>query len=136
MFVSKKRRPHVATPDEIRIERDGDFAIISYLDASIETTQYQVGAERLSRMSDDDILALWNAGLATSPEDSQRSRRDMRGLVGKDRVLECVVSGSPTSPNDPFLRVGDRTYTAMELAALLGSKVGARIVIEIEPTGS
>jgi len=132
--VSKKRRPHVATPDEVRIERDGEFAIISYVDETIETTQYQVGAERLSRMTDEDILAVWNAGLATSADDAWRSRRDMRGLLASGSVLECVVSASPTSPNEPFVRVGDRSYTAMELARLLGDHVGARITIEIDPT--
>ena len=110
--MARKKRPHVATPDEVTITRDGDFAIISYADDAIETTQYQVGAERLARMTDEDILAVWNAGLATAFDENVRSRRDMSGLLDEQRTLTCTVESFPNTPNEPFLRVGGRVYTA------------------------
>lgn len=133
MFVARKKRPHVATPDEVRITRDGDFAIIAYLDDTIETTQYRIGADRLTRMTDEDILALWNAGLATAIEDVTRSRRDMRALLADDGSLRCTVEAYPSAPNQPFIRVGQRMYTAMELAHLLGGNLGGEVIVTIVP---
>lgn len=127
--VARKKRPHVATPDEVDITRDGDFAIIAYRDDSIETTQYRIGAERLTRMTDEDILTLWNAGLASSGDEAVRSRRDMGPLVSELGTLRCRVESYPNGPSQPFIRVGDRTYTPMELAHLLGSHVGWQISI-------
>jgi hypothetical protein len=129
--VARKKRPHVATPDEIRITRDGDFAIISYVDETIETTQYQVGADRLARMTDEDILAVWNAGLATAFDESVRSRRDMSALLDGERTLTCTIEAFPNTPNEPFLRVGGRVYTAVELAHLLGAHVGATLTLTL-----
>ena len=133
--MARKKRPHVATPDEIRITRDGDFAIIAYADGEIETTQYRIGAERLSRMTDDDILSLWNAGLATSSDEVARSRRDMSNLLSDRGTLRCRVECYPSAPNQPFLRVGDRLYTPMELAHLIGGQVGREVVLSFhQPT--
>lgn len=129
--MARKNRPHVATPDEIRITRDGDFAIIAYVDDAIETTQYRVGRELLAKMSDDDILTLWNAGLATSAEDVVRSRRDMSTLLAGGTTLTCHIEHYPTAPNHPFIRVGGRMYTAMELAHLLGGHSGFEVRIEL-----
>ncbi|NUP10553.1 MAG: hypothetical protein HOW73_31275 [Polyangiaceae bacterium] len=130
--MARKKRPHVATPDEVVITRDGDFAIIAYVDDTIETTQYRVGADRLKRMTDEDILALWNAGLATSIDEAARSRRDMSGLLSAAGTLACRVEAYPNAPNQPFITVGDRSYTPMELAHLLGCHVGWSVVIELK----
>lgn len=130
--MPRKKRPHVATPDEIEIRRDGDFAIISYTDDSIETTQYRIGAERLERMTDEDILTLWNAGLATSDEEA-RSRRDMSGLLSSDKTLTCTVSRAPLGPSDTFVSVGGRSYTPMELAHLIGRHEGWSVTISLAP---
>ncbi|MBK8941248.1 MAG: hypothetical protein IPM79_27475 [Polyangiaceae bacterium] len=131
--MARKKRPHVATPDEVRISRDGDFAIIAYHDETIETTQYRVGSDRLTRMTDEDILALWNAGLATAIDDVTRSRRDMRALLSDDGTLHGTVESYPNAPNQPFFRVGQRMYTAMELAHLLGGYVASEVIVTIVP---
>jgi hypothetical protein len=129
--VRRKNRPHVATLDEVQITRDGDFAIIAYQDDTIETTQYRIGAERLSRMSDEDILMIWNAGLATNEEEVARSRRDMKGLLAGGTSLVCSVSAFPRTPDQPFINVGGRLYSAMELAQLLGGHVGWDVTLEL-----
>ena len=129
--MSRKRRPHVATPDEVRISREGDFAVITYLDDTIETTQYRVGASTLARMTDEDILTLWNAGLATHIEEPGRSRRDMTMML-KAGKLDAVVETMPSAPNQPFIRVQGRLFTPMELCTLLGSHPGWNISIEFK----
>ena len=48
-------RPHVASPDEVRITRDGDAAVIEYADESIWTTRLVLGDE-LDEMSEAEIL--------------------------------------------------------------------------------
>ncbi len=129
--VSRKLRPHVATPDEVRITREGDFAVIEYVDATIETTQYRVGANTLARMTDEDILTLWNAGLATHIEEAGRSRRDMTMLLTGGK-LDAVVEAMPTAPNQPFILVQGRRFTPMELCTLLGNHQGWTISIEFK----
>lgn len=128
--MARKKRPHVATPDEVKITRDGDFAIIAYNDVNVETTQYRVGADRLARMSDEDILSIWNAGLATTEEEVARSRRDMTALLSGGNKLTAAIDTFPNAPNSPFVRVSGRMYTPMELAQLIGSHVGWDVTIE------
>jgi hypothetical protein len=61
------KRPFVASPEQVRITRDGDDAIIAYADSQIATTHLKMGAERLAAMSDADVLAFWNEHLQASP---------------------------------------------------------------------
>lgn len=129
--MPRKKRPFVATPDEVSITRDGDFAIIRYEDETIETTQYRIGRESLSRLTDGDILAMWNAGLATAQEEAAKSRRDMSALLQGGNTLECTIESYPAAPNQPFIKVAGRLYTAMELAHLLGGHVGWELKIEL-----
>ena len=129
--MPRKKRPFVATPDEVSITRDGDFAIIRYQDETIETTQYRIGRDSLSRLTDGDILAMWNAGLATAQEEAAKSRRDMSALLQGGNILECIIENYPGAPNQPFIKVAGRSYTAMELAHLLGGHVGWELKIEL-----
>jgi len=53
------KRAHVASPDEVRITRDGDTAVIEYTDDDIGTTHLVLG-EQLDEMSDNAILEAHN----------------------------------------------------------------------------
>jgi len=121
--------------EEVRITRDGAYAIIAYEDDSVATTQYHIGVDRLARMSDEDILMLWNAGLATK-EDDVRSRRDMGSTLSRTNTVSCFVTESPDDPHHPFLAAEGRTFTAMELAKLLGAHKGWTVRIELVPPES
>jgi hypothetical protein len=121
--------------EEVRITRDGAYAIIAYEDDSVATTQYHIGADRLARMSDEDILMVWNAGLATK-EDDIRSRRDMGATLSRTNTVSCFVTESPDDPHHPFLAAEGRTFTAMELAKLLGAHTGWTVRIELIPPES
>ena len=58
--ATRKKKPQRATADEVTIRRRGDTAIVQPTDAAIATTHLEVGP-RLSSMSDDEVLALFNA---------------------------------------------------------------------------
>jgi hypothetical protein len=133
--VPRKKRPHVATLEEVTITRDGEYAIIAYADESVATTQYHIGADRLARMTDEDILMLWNAGLATKEEDV-RSRRDMGPALSRRNTVSCFINEPPADPHHPFLQADGRTFTAMELAKLLGAHPGWTVRLELIPPES
>ncbi len=60
------KRPFLASPEQVRITRDGDDAIIEYADSQIAATHLKMGAERLAAMSDADVLAFWNEHIQAS----------------------------------------------------------------------
>lgn len=53
------RKPSVASLDQVKIRREGEYAVIEYADSSIATAQIKVGPE-ISQMSDEEILELHN----------------------------------------------------------------------------
>lgn len=61
--MPRPRRPHRASPEEIKITRDGDYAIIAYADDGVATTHLQMGSEKLAGMTDEQILEFWNDGI-------------------------------------------------------------------------
>lgn len=56
------KRPQVATPDEVRITREGNAAIIEYKNPGIATTHFELGPE-VAWMTDQQILDTFNATL-------------------------------------------------------------------------
>ena len=63
----KRKRPHVASPDEVRITRDGGTAIIEYADPAVAVTNYTIGP-KLATMTDADVLKMWNDGIEAMDE--------------------------------------------------------------------
>ena len=55
----RKRRPPVASLDEVRITRHGDEAIIEYADERFWTTHFKLGPA-VQHMTDQEILERWN----------------------------------------------------------------------------
>ena len=62
------RRPHVASPDEVRITRDGDAAIIEYADPNVAATNFIIGKKKLDKMNDAQVLRMWNRHIRTRDE--------------------------------------------------------------------
>lgn len=58
----RKKDPHVASFDQVRITRDGDTAIIEYADPNVATTHMKYGP-RLAGMTDQDVLDDFNEGI-------------------------------------------------------------------------
>ncbi|HEY2409969.1 MAG TPA: hypothetical protein VGI10_28395 [Polyangiaceae bacterium] len=66
--MPKPRRPHVASPDEVKITRAGEYAVIAYADDAVATTHLELGSEKLARMTDAEILEFWNNGIRARDE--------------------------------------------------------------------
>jgi hypothetical protein len=50
------KAPYVASPDQIRMTRDGDTAIFEYADDAVAVTHLKDGADMLAPMSDEELL--------------------------------------------------------------------------------
>ncbi len=60
-------RPRPASPDQVRITREGEIAVIEYADPSVRVVNLQVGPS-LAEMSDADVLVLFNDMLEAQSE--------------------------------------------------------------------
>ena len=63
----RKRDPHVASFDQVRITRDGEFAIFDYADPNVASVRMKYGS-RLARMTDQDVLENFNEGIRASEQ--------------------------------------------------------------------
>jgi hypothetical protein len=66
--MPKPRRPHVASPDEIRFTRNGDEVIIQYADPTVATTHLKMGKDKLDQMTDEELLEFWNEHIEARDE--------------------------------------------------------------------
>jgi hypothetical protein len=143
------RRPHRASPDELRITRDGDDVIIAYADESVATTHFKLGRERIVAMTDDEIIDLWNGHLdareAAAAEYEHVAVEVPLGRpqleffeqsdqwVPRGHVLRGVVMGSNGEPDEPFLTIDDRDFTPREFARMVGTFGGWAMRIAFVP---
>jgi hypothetical protein len=143
------RRPHRASPDELRITRDGDDVIIAYADESVATTHFKLGRERIAAMTDDEIIDFWNDHLdareAAAAEYEHVAVEVPMGRpqleffeqadqwVPRGHVLRCVVMGSNGEPDEPFLTIDDRDFTPREFARMVGTFGGWGMRIAFVP---
>ena len=61
------KRPRPASPDQVRITREGETAVIEYADPSVRVVNLQVGPS-LAAMSDAEVLELFNVMLEAQAE--------------------------------------------------------------------
>ncbi len=57
--MPRMKKPRRASLDEVRIERDGAYAVITFADESVGGTQLKLGPE-VQKMSDAEILERFN----------------------------------------------------------------------------
>ena len=132
------KRPHVASLDEVRITRDGEYAVVEFADATISTTNLKLPA-RAHEMTDQEILDLFNdcvraqeqavaaydhVAVEIPPGKPQIEYFD-RGDQWTPRgdVLRCVISdGGPD--NAPIIYVDDRELSWKEFGRLLTTYAG------------
>ena len=63
----RKKRPRPASPDQVRITREGETAVIEYADPSVRVVNLQVGPS-LAAMTDAEVLELFNDMLEAQAE--------------------------------------------------------------------
>ena len=61
------KRPRPAAPDQVRIAREGDTAVIEYVDPSVRVVNLRVGPA-LATMTDAEVLELFNEMLEAQAE--------------------------------------------------------------------
>jgi hypothetical protein len=133
-----KRRPPVASLDEVTIRREGQDAIIDFRDPSIASTHFRLGPS-VHRLSDQQILARFNKIVAAEQKAaSARRHRAMEIPPGRPQisyfapadqwaprggVLRCVVDDS--GPNgEAIVHIDDQALSLSEFGRLLCTYAG------------
>jgi hypothetical protein len=137
------KRPHVASPEQVRITRDGDYATIEYADGQIATTRLKMGADRLAVMTDTDVLAFWNEHIEANqafrdsynyvateipvgkPQVEYFEEADQ--WVARGGVLRCQIvtdAAVPVDLDEPVVSIDGRDFTTAEFIKLLGGHGG------------
>lgn len=88
------RRPRHASPEEVRISREGEWAIIEYADPTISSVRLRVGSE-IEKMTDAAILALLNLTV---------DARDEIAAQSENRVIEVPLG----RPQIKYFEEGDQ----------------------------
>ena len=133
----RKKRPRVAMPDEVKITRQGDEAIIEFLDPDIATTHLRIGPE-VHSMSDEEILDVFNEGqmfmelrakadkyvAVEVPEGSEQIRyhQDAYQWVPRGGVLRCVIGDDVEG--EAIIHIDDHELSLAEFGRLLTTYAG------------
>lgn len=140
----RKRRPSVASLDEVTIRREGDDAIIDFRDASVATTHFRLGPS-VHRLTDRQILDRFNELVAA--EQAAGERQDYVALevpagepqicyyeaadqwTPRGGVLRCVVDDSGPD-GEAVIHIDDESLSLSAFGRLLStySGWGMRIV--------
>jgi nitrogen fixation protein len=140
--MPRKKKPRIARLDQVRISREGEDAIIEFLDAEIATTHLRIGPE-VGMMTDEDILLLFNQVIAAQirnrdelgeyvavevPVGSSQVERfpgTMTEWVPRGGVLRCVIEdGGGEDGTEPVIHVDDREFTLEEFGGMLLTYAG------------
>lgn len=143
----RKRRPAVATLDEVSISRAGDDAVIEYKDPQVATTYFRIGPS-LCGMSDQQVLDEFNAILRAEadsaaayehvavevPEGSPQIRYFAPGdqWVPRGGVLRCVLDDSGPD-GQAVVYIDDQSLSLLEFGRLLSTYAGWGMRITFVP---
>lgn len=100
----RPKTPYLASLDEVRITRDGETAIVAYIEENVVTTHYTIGP-KLQVMTDADILDLHNQSIRVRGHSAveQRNRPLIEIPLGKPQI-EYHRESDQWSPRDDVLR--------------------------------
>jgi hypothetical protein len=132
------KKPCIASPEQVRITREGEYAIIEYADSSIMTVHLKIGPE-IEKMTDLDILDLHNNIVRTQEEmaagyehvavEIPRGRSQIEYHPRADQwtprggVLRCVI-GDGGSEEGPTFYIDEEELTLREFGRLLSTYAG------------
>lgn len=143
----RKKKPHVATLDEVRITRQGEEAVIAYLDPNVSTVHLRIGFT-IHGMTDQEILDLHNEIILAR----QRMVEELTSIavevpLGRPQikyspecdqwtprgdVLRCVIDdGGPDG--EPTIWIDDRELSLIEFGRLLTTYAGWGMRITFVP---
>ena len=145
----RKKRPRVASADEVRITRDGEAALIEFADSSIASTHLTIGPD-IADMTDQEILTCYNdcvraqAHAAANyehvaieipvgrPQIEYEARS--RQWVPRGDVLRCVIEDDEN--REPVIYIDDEELSWQEFGRMLATYAGWGMRIKFVPDDS
>ena len=145
----RKKTPRVASPDEVRITREKNAALIEFADDTMASTHLTIGPEIVD-MSDAEILECYNEGVRAM----EYSRATYHHVaveipVGKPQiqysaqcnqwtprgdVLRCIIEDDASG--DPVVHIDDQELSWTEFGGLLRTYSGWGMRIVFVPDDS
>lgn len=132
------RKPIVASLDQVKIRREGEYAVIEYADSSIATVHIKIGPQ-IKQMSDEEILKLHNSLIEIDEEMTAeyehiaveippgRPQIEYHTLSGqwtpRGSVLRCVISDGGLEEG-PIFYIDDEELNLWEFGRLLSTYAG------------
>lgn len=141
----RPKKPCRAGFDQVRITRDGTSAIIEHADPTISTTSLTIGP-KIDQMTDHDILALYNAIIASQeqilrewdntvteiPAGKPQIKRDREGTFQpRGEVLRCVIESD--AGGETVICIDDKELSISEFGRLLRIYAGWGMRIAFVP---
>ncbi len=148
----RKKTPRIARLDQVNISREGEYAIIEFVDPSFMTVRLKVGPS-LAQMTDDAVLLLFNQFTVAT----MRNRDELDPYVAveippgspqvlakpesenewvpRGNVLRCVISdGGGEDFMQPIIYVDDQEFSWEDFGRMLCTYAGwgMRIVFVCE----
>ena len=114
----RKKRPRVATSEEVWISRDGEDAIIEFIDETVATTHLKLGAE-VAEMTDQAILDQFNAVI--------RAQQEMAA-----EYEHVAVEVPPGSPQIKYSKAGYKWLPRGDVLRCLIDEVDGEAIIQID----
>ncbi len=143
----RKRRPEVASIDQVHISRDGDDAVIEFTDPAIATTYFRVGPT-LCGMSDQDVLDAFNAVLSAEAEQGETYEHvaieipdgkpqilyypPAQQWAPRGAVLRCLVDDSGED-GEAVILIDDQALSLAEFGRMLCTYAGWGMRIAFVP---
>lgn len=132
------KKPVIASPDQVKIRREGEYAIIEYADPTIMTQHIKIGP-RIEGMSDAEILELHNHLIEIEEELAAayehvaveippgRPQIQYHSLSNqwtpRGSVLRCVI-GDGGLEEGPEIYIDDEELSLREFGRLLSTYAG------------
>lgn len=132
----RKKRPHPATLDEVRISRDGEDAIIEFVDTTVATMNLKLGRE-VHEMTDHEILNQFNAVMRAQQQmvaeykhvaiEVPPGRPQIKYFepgdqwVPRGAVLRCLIDDDE---DGAVITIDDRELSTQEFGRLLNTYAG------------
>ena len=134
----RKRKPSVASLDQVRIRREGNDAIIDFHDPTIASTRFRLGPS-MRRLTDRQILNRFNKAVADERKAAAKQRHvvieipegqpQIRYFAAGDQwaprggVLRCVVDDSGPD-GEAIIHIDDQPLSLTEFGRLLCTYAG------------
>ena len=97
------RRPRPASPDEVRITREGDTAVIEYVDPAVRGVHLRLGPA-LAGMTDAEVLERFNAMLEAQAERAASVDRTLVEVPPGRPQMAYYARGNQWTPRGEVLR--------------------------------